>query len=177
MPSFTKSGSSPVLYTTEQMWSIINDYVTYLVNHNRTSDPESLLSSAHQDKKAYNSLLRSMLNHMAKHGMPTDFPTDGSIFEPTTVDNSSEGSVCDMPDLTSNEEKILDISSFWIEEVGQTLVGVLGVLGNLVAVAVYLAGGKKFFTIFYRLLICLLFTHTAYILLTLTAFFGRKFEW
>ena len=177
MPSFTRSGSNATLYTTDQIWSILNEYVSYMVTHNRTSDPESLISSAHQDKKAYNSLLRSMLNHMAKHGMPTNFPTDGSIFEPTVVDNSSEESACEMPDLTDIEERILDMSSFWIEEVGQTIVGVLGVLGNLVAVAVYLAGGKKFFTIFYRLLICLLFTHTGYILLTLIAFFGRKFQW
>ncbi len=176
MPSFTRSGSDTVLYTTDQIWSILNDYVTYLVTHNRTSDPESLINSARGDKKVYNNLIRNILNHMAKHGMPTDFPADGSIVESTVFENSSEESVCEMSDLTEYEESVLDISSFWIEEVGQTVVGVLGVLGNLVAVAVYLAGGKKFFTIFYRLLICLLFTHTGYILLTLTAFFGRKFE-
>jgi hypothetical protein len=135
MPSFTRSGSDSVLYTTDQIWSILNDYVTYLVTHNRTSDSESLINSAREDKKVYNNLIRSMMNHMAKHGMPTDFPTDGSIFEPTVFDNSSEESVCEMSELTEYEESVLDISSFWIEEVGQTVVGVLGVLGNLVSIS------------------------------------------
>jgi hypothetical protein len=44
----------------------------------------------------------------------------------------------------------------------------------MVAVGVYFAGGKKFLTIFYRLLVCLLFTHTGFILFNMISFFGRK---
>jgi hypothetical protein len=113
---------------------------------------------------------------MSKHGMPQQFPNDGSVFEPSTTDNISD-TVCEMEDMTAEEESAMDTGSFWIEEVFQTSIGILGVLGNLVAVTVYLAGGKKFYTVFYRLLICLLFTHTGYIVLTLISFFGRKLAW
>ena len=135
-----------------------------------------MLKSAQNDSQLYSSLLRSMLNHMSRHGLPHQFPSDGSVFEPSTPDNVTD-SVCEMEDLTPEEESAMDTGSFWIEDVFQTAIGILGVLGNLVAVAVYLAGGKKFYTVFYRLLICLLFTHTGYIILTLTSFFGRKLAW
>ena len=79
--------------------------------------------------------------------------------------------------MTADENSILEASSFWIESVAQTVVGILGVLGNLVAISVYFAGGKKFPTIFYRLLVALLFTHTGFIVFNLISFFGRKSEW
>ena len=172
-----------MVLSTDQLWTILSEYVHYTSLHNQTSDPEQLqtsdpdqlLSSARQDKQVYYSLLRSLLAYMSKHGLPRQFPSDGSIFLSTEkIEENSSQSVCETVELTDEEESALDASTFWLEEVAQTAVGVLGVLGNLVAISVYFAGGKKFLTIFYRLLICLLFTHTAYIILTLTSFFGRK---
>jgi hypothetical protein len=163
-----------MVLSTDQLWTILSEYVHYTSLHNQTSDPEQLISSARQDKQVYYSLLRSLLTYMSKHGLPRQFPSDGSIFLPTEKIENSSQSVCETVELTDEEESALDASTFWLEEVAQTAVGVLGVLGNLVAISVYFAGGKKFLTIFYRLLICLLFTHTGYIILTLTSFFGRK---
>jgi hypothetical protein len=42
------------------------------------------------------------------------------------------------------------------EAVGQTVVGLLGIAGNVMAIAIYWTSGNKFYTIFYRLLVPML---------------------
>ena len=103
---------------------------------------------------------------MAKHGYPDTFPDDGSIFNSTT----SQG--CTYLTFTPEENKQISGSSFWLEGVFQTAIGLLGILGNMTAIAIYWTSGSKFYTIFYRLLISLLFVHTAYIVLQVTVYFG-----
>ena len=98
-----------------------------------------------------------MLTHMASYGFPDDFPSDGSIF------NASSHMVCNQINTTVNEEHYMATTSFWVEGVSQAVIGILGIIGNVVAISIYRAGGNKFSTIFYQLLICLLMVHTSYI--------------
>ncbi len=107
---------------------------------------------------------------MAKYGYPEDFPLD------TTNQTTECGQAClelECPMASFPNEDISIIE--WITGILQSIIGLIGVFGNLLAIMVYLAGGPKFKTIFYRLLLCLLLTYTAYIVLTLTSFFGRSF--
>jgi hypothetical protein len=55
--------------------------------------------------------------------------------------------------------------SFWLDEICQSVVGGIGLMGNLVAIVVYLSAGSKFSTVFYRLLVALLLVQTCYIIL------------
>ena len=72
------------------------------------------------------------------------------------------------------EETAIRATSFWVEGITQAIIGILGIIGNVVAISIYRAGGNKFSTIFYQLLICLLLVHTGYISLSLLLFLGRK---
>ncbi len=51
-------------------------------------------------------------------------PDDGSIFESGQTQNVS-GSDCESVSLTADENQSLEASSFWIESVSQTIVGIL----------------------------------------------------
>jgi hypothetical protein len=68
----------------------------------------------------------------------------------------------------------MGVTSFWVEGIGQAFIGILGIIGNVLAISIYRAGGNKFSSIFYQLLICLLLVHTGYISLSLFMFLGRK---
>ena len=92
-----------------------------------------------------------MLGHMAKHGYPDTFPDDGSIL------NTTKTQGCSYIPFTPEEYNLILTNSFWLEEVFQTAIGLLGIIGNLTAITIYCTSGSKFYTIFYRLLISLLF--------------------
>ena len=111
--------------------------------------------------------LKAMLGHMAKHGYPDTFPDDGSIL------NTTKTQGCSYIPFTPEEYNLILTNSFWLEEVFQTAIGLLGIIGNLTAITIYCTSGSKFYTIFYRLLISLLFVHTAYIVLQVMLYFGR----
>ncbi len=100
--------------------------------------------------------------------MPSDFPVDGSIFNQNSIH------MCNQSTNTAEEDHVISSSIFWVEGVGQTTIGALGIVGNVLAMCIYRAGGPKFYTIFYQLLICLLFLHTSYISLSLIMSFGRQ---
>ena len=151
-----------------QLWSLILNYISYLSVHNQISDPASLIESARRNTNVYDQLLQSMLDQMSKHGMPNDFPTDGSIFNRTAFQQQ-----CTYKIISDEEEVFLERNSFWLEGVCQTVLGLFGIVGNLTAIVIYWSGGSKFYTIFYRLLICLLLVHTFYISLTIFVYFGR----
>jgi hypothetical protein len=65
-------------------------------------------------------------------------------------------------------------TKFWTEDVCQTAIGVCGIVGNILAIAIFISGGKKYATIFYRLLMCLFIANTFLISFTLVNYYGQK---
>lgn len=106
---------------------------------------------------------------MAQFGYPKDFPLDSA--NQTVCGQACQDLECPVVPFPSDNLSVIEL----LTEILQSVVGFVGIVGNLVAILVYLAGGSKFRTIFYRILLCLLMTYTAYIVLTLTSLFGRNF--
>lgn len=157
-----------ILLSNDQLLSLMLQYIAYLHAHNQTQDPNLLIREIFKDQNAHDRLMQSMFTHMASYGYPEDFPSDGSIF------NASSHTVCNQVNTSISDEQIMGSTSFWIEGVSQAIIGTLGIIGNVVAISIYRAGGNKFSTIFYQLLICLLLVHTGYISLSLFMFMGRR---
>jgi hypothetical protein len=164
----TLTADDHILLSYDQLLSLMLQYVAYLSVHNRTDDPHQLVRKMLVDKHTSDNVMNSMLQHMANHGMPEEFPEDGSIFDHNSVH------ICNQSTNTVEEEYVISSSIFWVEGIFQTTIGALGIVGNVLAMCIYRAGGPKFYTIFYQLLICLLFLHTSYISLSLIMSFGRQ---
>lgn len=161
-------GDDHLLLSYDQLLTLMMQYVAYLKVHNRTEDPHQLVRLMLVDKHTSHKVMNSMLQHMATYGMPEEFPNDGSIFDQGATN------ICNQSTNTPEEEYIISSSIFWVEGVLQTTVGILGIVGNVLAMCIYRAGGPKFYTIFFQLLICLLLLHTSYIILSLVMSFGRQ---
>lgn len=164
----TSTSNDHFILSYDQLLSLMLQYVSYLTVHNMTEDPHQLVREMLTNKYTSDKVMNSMLYHMAKHGMPHEFPDDGSIFHQSSVH------VCNQSTNTAEEERVISSSIFWVEGIFQTTVGIVGIVGNVIAMCIYRAGGPKFFTIFYQLLICLLILHTSYISLSLIMSFGRQ---
>ena len=160
-------GETSRTITETELWTLIVRFIAYLCAHKRGLNEESLTQSVHRSEKVYNQILKSMLGHMARHGYPDAFPEDGSIF------NRTSGPGCSYTSFSREESKLISDTSFWLEGVCQTIIGIAGIVGNITAISIYWTSVNKFYTIFYRLLIGLLFVHTVYIVLQITVYFGR----
>lgn len=136
----------------------------------RTSESNSLYQAARSNRTIGNSIFMSLLKYMAKYGYPRDFPLD-TTNQTTNCGQACLELECPVVPFPTEDTSIIE----WLTGILQTIIGLVGIIGNLVAIMVYLAGGQKFRTIFYRLLLCLLLTYTMYVVLTLTSFFGRNF--
>ena len=75
--------------------------------------------------------------------------------------------------LLEPHDRIENIS-FWIEGVGQFVVGLFGIVANCLAIPLLCTSGMK--SLFNRLLAWLLVIHTLYIFITLTNYVGRATE-
>ena len=65
----------------------------------------------------------------------------------------------------------IEAMSFWIQGVCQPVVGILGIVFNILAAIILCGSGLK--SLFNRLLAWLLFIHTFYIFITLITYYGR----
>ncbi len=136
----------------------------------RTSEADSLYQAARNNRTIGNTIFMSLLKYMAKYGYPKDFPLDTTNYT-KVCGQACLDLECPAVPFPTEDTSVLE----WLMGILQSIIGLIGIVGNLVAIMVYLAGGPKFRTIFYRLLISLLLTYTAYVVLTLTSFFGRNF--
>jgi hypothetical protein len=150
----------------DDLWSWIIQFVFYLESHHQISNITDFLDSLTDQTQSstYVQTVHTMFGLMAKYGNPENFPEDGSIF------NDSKPVKCNQTKLTEDNERILTDTQYWLEGVSQATVGIVGILGNIIAMKIFLSGGAKFNTIFYRLLVSLLFTQTCYVIFSLTVF-------
>ena len=148
------------------LWAWMIDFVRYLDNHNQTSDTEEIIQSlvAHNES-VYMEVLTLLLQFMSRHGFPDEFPAEGSV-----LFDAEQRRECNLSQLTPKQDSTLKSVSFWLEGVVQAVVGVVGIVGNIVAMKIFLSGRNKFNTIFYRLLLCLLLSQTCFICLSLFTF-------
>ena len=147
-------------------WAWMIDFVRYLDNHNQTSDTEEIIQSlvAHNES-VYMEVLTLLLQFMSRHGFPDEFPDEGSdLFD------AEQRRECNLSQLSPKQDSTLKSVSFCLEGVVQAVVGVAGIVGNIVAMKIFLSGRNKFNTIFYRLLLCLLLSQTCFISLSLFTF-------
>ena len=93
---------------------------------------ETLIYSIDHHQHAYAEGLEPMLSFMSKHGLPRDFPTDGSHFKAL-----SSLPLCETQETSVQEDNALEYASFWLEKVCLPTVGICGIIGNLSAIAVY----------------------------------------
>ena len=98
----------------------------------QTQQADTLIRSIDQHQHAYAQGLEPMLTFMSKHGLPRDFPTDGSHFKAL-----SSLPLCESQDTSEHEDQLLEYASFWVQNVCLPIVGICGIIGNLSAIAVY----------------------------------------
>jgi hypothetical protein len=155
-----------VVVSKNELWSWMIHYVFYMDSHNQISNVTELIDSIldPDNSTAYTQTLHSMFSLMAKYGLPENFPKDGSSL------NSSQPMKCNQTRLTKDNQIILNEVGYWLEGVSQATIGIVGILGNIIAMKIFLSGGAKFNTIFYRLLVILLFTQTCYVSFSLIVF-------
>jgi hypothetical protein len=148
------------------LWSWIIQFVFYMESHNQISNTTELIETLTDPSQSttYKQTLKSMFVLMAKYGYPENFPEDGSIF------NVTQPIKCNQTSLTEDNERILTDTKYWLEGVSQATVGIVGILGNIIAMKIFLTGGAKFNTVFYRLLVSLLFTQICYIIFSMIVF-------
>jgi hypothetical protein len=75
----------------------------------QTSRVSELFASLQRHNDTFGRGLASMLSFMSKHGMPEDFPTDGS----SLFVNESSISPCGITFTTAFEDKLMDSASYW----------------------------------------------------------------
>ena len=164
----TSKTESEVIVSNQDIWNWIIEFVCYMKMHNPMSnDTEIVDSLLDPDQSTYHEIEDSMLSFMSKYGPVKYFPEDVNIF------NESQPVQCNYSSLSTDDERILNNWGYCLEGVSQATVGIFGILGNIVAMKVFLAGGNKFKTIFYKLLVCLLFTQTCYVGFSLIIFLGQ----
>ena len=93
---------------------------------------DTLIHSIDYHQHAYAEGLEPMLSFMSKHGLPRNFPTDGSHFKAL-----SSLPLCETQETSEHEDNALEYSSFWLEKVCLPIVGICGIIGNLSAIGVY----------------------------------------
>jgi hypothetical protein len=71
--------------------------------------------------------------------------------------NDSLFNKCGFSFTSQEEDDLMADVNYWLEGVVQSFVGILGIIGNVTAIVVYISGRKKFKTIFYRLLVEIIF--------------------
>ena len=160
------SSKTRTIVTTDDLWSWLIHYVFYMDSHNQISNTPELVDSLTDqgNRNIYMQTLYSMFGLMAKYGSPENFPEDASFL------NESHPVKCNQTSLTEDNERILTDTKYWLEGVSQAVFGTVGILGNIIAMKIFLSGGDKFNTIFYQLLVILLFTQTCYVSFSLTVF-------
>jgi hypothetical protein len=136
--------SDSLILSNDQLVSLMIQYIAYLNVHEQIHDPGALIRDIFNDQQSHDRVMYSMLSHMASYGLPENFPDDGSIF------NTTSQLYCSQINGTVSEEILMGATSFWVEGIGQALVGILGIIGNVLAISIYRAGGNKFSTIFYQ---------------------------
>jgi hypothetical protein len=92
----------------EDLWSIVGDYVIYLRSHNQTSKLQKLIDSMHLPEEYYGIGLEPMFELMSKHGMPRQFPADGSHFNETAAPFQ-----CPPSDTSSFEVSLIQNTEYW----------------------------------------------------------------
>ena len=110
-------------------WSYL---LLFAILYLQTQQVDTLIHSIDYHQHAYAKGLEPMLSFMSKHGLPRDFPTDGSHFKAL-----SSLPLCETQDTSEHEDNALEYSSFWLEKVCLPTVGIFGIIGNLSAIAVY----------------------------------------
>ena len=82
--------------------------------------------------------------------------------------------ICDNNTLDMATYEYIENISFWVEGVSQFVVGIFGIISNLLMIPILSSTSMR--SIFNRLLACLLMIHTVYIMTTLTIYIGQT-EW
>ena len=93
--------------TLTQLWSMVAEYISYLQTHNRTSEIEDFFDAIHRHEDDHDLALKPMLEFMSKHGMPEEFPEDGSHF------NYSHLEACPIRETSTFEANLIAESVFW----------------------------------------------------------------
>ena len=90
-----------------QLWSLVAEYIGYLQTHNQTSKVDDVFDAIHRHEDVHGLALKPMLDFMSKHGLPEEFPEDGSLF------NQSQMASCPTQLISSFEENLIKGSAFW----------------------------------------------------------------
>jgi hypothetical protein len=93
----------------QELRSLVSDYVSNLELHNQTAKLRELLVSLHRQKDSDGHGLEPMLDFMSKHGMPHQFPEDGSHF----IDEPEETFRCGPRINSSFEMNLIQRSEYW----------------------------------------------------------------
>ena len=163
----TSETESQIVVSYDDLWNWIIDFVYYMDSHNQTSNVDEVIDSiVDNNETVKNQILNLMLIYMAKFGLPNEFPVDANIFQTKPYVK------CNNTTLSKDDQSLTEGTSFWLEGILQTTFGVFGIVGNAIAAKIFCGRGSKFNTIFYKLLICLLFTQTFYIGFSVLIFWG-----
>jgi hypothetical protein len=97
-----------VFLSFEDLLSIVGEYVDHLRSHNQTEKLKELFDSMHRHKDIYGRGLEPMLNFISKHGMPHQFPADGSHFneDPDSIE-------CGPRFNSSSDVALIRTSEYW----------------------------------------------------------------
>ena len=90
-----------------ELWSLVAEYIGYLHFHNQTSKVDDVYDAIHRHEEVNGLALKPMLEFMSKHGMPEEFPEDGSHF------NESQMSKCPTRQISTFEDDLIKGSAFW----------------------------------------------------------------
>jgi hypothetical protein len=103
-----EQSGNEVFLSIEELWSVVGEYIDHLRSHNQTQKLKELLDSLHRHKNHYGRGLEPMLNFMSKHGMPHQFPKDGSHFN-----DESESFDCGPRFNSSSDVDMIRKSEYW----------------------------------------------------------------
>jgi hypothetical protein len=96
-----------IILSYEGLQSLMSKYIDHLTFHNQSTKLKELLFSMHRDNDSSGQGLKPMLDFMSKHGMPHQFPKDGSHF------NQLEAFRCG-PNFTSlSEIHLIRATEYW----------------------------------------------------------------
>ena len=97
----------PIVMPLTELWAQVVDYVDYLYLHNQTEKVEDVFDSINRHNDSLGLALKPMLKFMSKHGMPEEFPEDGSHF------NESRMSACPPTIRSPFEVNLIAGCAFW----------------------------------------------------------------
>ena len=84
MSSMPSHSDDTIVLSHDQLLALMLQYIAYLSVHNQTQDPGSIVRDIFNDQLSHDRVMYSMFSHMARYGMPQNFPSDGSIFNTTS---------------------------------------------------------------------------------------------